>query len=274
LLLEHFLYASTPKKGQPAEGEGGRAHSSGAVEGEFYEAVDRYWVPFTQSAFENGDLEGRVVSSVSGSGKVYLSRVFWGSRLDEFGRDGFVSHVVAVPRDAFLNGLQFSAIERAFATFWQENEKRHKQNHEIPTVPIGSIPEFELEWSDSDARDIGRLRQLVPRKDQVEKIVGAFAGKETPKALILLDGDYHDRIAMTYAFANMLINSGATGFRATSECPQVGILDWYANLVVSSYLPSLSATSGWLVMKPRVSEGKLGPFDAQKMGRTLEDVYR
>ncbi len=244
------------------------------MEGEFYEAMDRYWIPFTQSAFESGDLQGRVVSCVSGSAKVYVARVFWGSRLDEFGRDGFVSHVVEVPREAFARGLQFSAVERSLDVFWQGHEKRHKENRSVPSVPLGTIPEFELEWSDSDPRDTERLRQLVPKKEQVERIVGAFSGKETPKAMILLEGDYHDRVALTYAFASLLIDSGASHFKATSECPQVGILDWYANVVVSSHLPSLSATSGWMVMKPRSGDGRNPAIDIGKAKAKLDDVYR
>lgn len=244
------------------------------MESEFYEALDRYWVPFTQSAFERGDLEARVVACVSGTGKVYVARVFWGSRLDEFGRDGFVSHTIALPREAFQQGLRFSAIERGFQSYWEGQERRHKENRDVPSVPIGNIPEFELEWSQGDASDVGRLRQLVPKREQVDKIVGAFSGKETPKALVLLEGDFHDRIAVTYAFASLLIDSGAANFRATSECPQIGILDWYANIVVSSHLPSLSASSGWLVVKPRASVGKFPAIDAGTVKGKLDELYR
>ena len=79
---------------------------------------------------------------------------------------------------------------------------------------------------------------------------------------------------MTYAFASFLINHGAANFKATSECPQIGILDWYANVVVSSYLPSLSASSGWLVIKPRASVGKYPAIDAGTAKGNLDELYR
>jgi hypothetical protein len=215
-----------------------------------------------------------VVACVSETAKVYVARVFWGSRLDEFGRDGFVSHAIAVPREAFRRGLHFSAIERALEAYWRAQERKHQENREVPSVPIGSIPEFELEWSDGDESDIGRLRQLVPKREQVDKIVAAFSGKAIPKALILLEGDFHDRIAATYAFASVLIDSGAANFRATSECPQIGILDWYANIVVSSHLPSLGPSSGWLVINPKARVGKFPAIDAGTAKGKLDELYR
>ena len=104
-----------------------------------------------------------------------MSRACFGAlRLDEFARDGFVSHAIAVPREAFQQGLQFSAIERGLEAYWQEQERKHKENREVPSVPIGSVPEFELEWSDADASDVGRLRQLVRRGSRSTGSSGRF----------------------------------------------------------------------------------------------------
>jgi hypothetical protein len=267
LFSDHLIYAPVPYKGYTI-----RAKSKGVDDEEFKDVTKDWFVPFEENLYDEYSYESRVVYITQESKKIYLSRIFRRQKLDELGRDGQVCHMGAAPIDVVASGASsLRSLNDALLDFEKKNG-----------IPQGELSQIELQTNDDGSKtdgkstdpDLDRMSSLVSR-DQAVKIAKCLSdGGSDAKVYVICKRSYKERIDLVCMLSKFLLRAGFSSLTVTSDCPMELILDMYANVVISDYLPKLKPNSGWKIvnLSPKDGEGGSRPRDDLLEG-VLARVY-
>jgi hypothetical protein len=250
--LDHIIYSLIPYRGY-----GIRAWSRGANVAEFAEALKEWFVPYYQRLVKPYyELRALVKSLV---GKLYLSRIFLGQKLDELKRDGVVSHIAAVPVDLVLNRkLSLESVEKSMIEYIRANG-----------VGQGEIEPLKLTTRENPVdAEVDTFKKIVD-KEQARKILEGLS-KPSGKVVVIFKRSIWDRVKLAYSLAKVLLIHGLKEFAILVDKPQDHILLVYDTLVlVLDKMIPLAQTGEWTVVKV----GKEERGETLDVEETLRKIY-
>ncbi len=260
--IEHLIYAPVPLRGYSI-----RAKSGGAVEEEFNEATKDWFVPFDENLYSDYAYESRVINAPFGSQRVYLSRIFRRPKLDDLGRDGQVCHIASIPKEMISSGLLLRDVDSALASFEEKNG-----------IPVGKMESVTLSWdSQQDSKvvedkDLQIMRSVVP-EESARKLVSYLTESSDSKVYIVYKRGFFERIQLVYAISKFLFSIDFPSYTVTSDCPMEIILNYFANVVVSDFLPHLKPNSNWKIINLTPTTGSQSQ-SLQEKKKKIDDTFR
>jgi len=258
--LEHFLYGPVPGKGYSIRAESPAAHVQ-----DYKELCRGFFVPIDPSFLKDFTHEARMILSAPNMGYIYFSRIFKGTKLDDKGRSGILSHTVAVPTNFMKEGLSYYALESALTDFEKNNG-----------IPNGEMPALNVEWddeSDSDPDTADMQRRIS--KESLKKVIEVLQKGNSRIFLIHKASTFRERIELSYAISKTVdIKLQVKPLTIVTEPPLPLILDSVADIIISPRMISLKANKGWAVIKP-FKEGvqEHTPIDKRKIDNLLDEIF-
>ncbi len=230
LQAEHIIHA--PRKGindklypiRPnsprKDGYLTRAWSAGIIDAEFDDAMFHHFTPFFATMFKQ-DQRVDFVTLTRIQDKIFLARCFWRPSLDEVGRPGLASHIIAIPVEALSRGLSFSLAYDAMRDYDTNNG-----------VPSGEIPPLSLSWNNEDNQtDPDSIGSTILAREYVSKIFSYISQPELHVLTIVRGASSEDRRKAAFFLAKLLYRADAKSFALASAIPVDVVLDKYTILV-------------------------------------------
>jgi hypothetical protein len=232
------------------------------IEDAFFNAHKDILCPYDELLFSDVLIEARVISKPQSSSLVYFSRIYKRQRLDELGRDGIVSTIVAMPLSLLSQGLAFKDVERALLNFEKAN----------PKVPLGDVQRLKVSWeANRQDPDTANMQTMVSEAS-ANRLVSILSEGSEARAFVLYKAGYKDRNELCIALAKFLIIAGNQPFLVTSNSPMETFLSYYGNVVISDFLPKLKVNSGWKIVNlGNASMDGVGA--AKNLASALRGVY-
>lgn len=259
--LDDKLYPIRP--GSPRkDGYLTRAWSPGIVDAEFDAAVERHYTPFFQAMFKQ-DQTIDFVTVRKLLDKIFLARCLWRPLLDEVGRPGLVSHIVAIPADAISRGLSFTTIYETMRDYESENG-----------VQSGEIPPLTISWDpESQDADLGGSA-LLPR-EYVSRIFSYIASPDLHVLAIMRNTSTEDRRKAAFFLTKLLYRADSKTYFLASGIPVDVVIDNFT-VVVSERDNDFGNDDSWRKVRVGVPTGSStqdpGALKA-KSEALLDEVY-
>lgn len=257
--LEHFLYGPVPGKGYAIRAESPAAHAQ-----DYKELCRGFFVPIDPSFLKDFTHEARMIISAPNMGSIYFSRIFKGTKLDDKGRSGILSHTVIVPLDFMKNGLSYHILEDALQEFEKSNG-----------ILEGKMPALNIEWDESGPDlDTAEMQRRIS-KESLKKVIEVLQKGNHRIFLIHKASTFRERIELAYAISKTVdIKLQVKPLTIVTEPPLPLILDSVADIIISPRMISLKANKGWAVIKP-FKEGvqEHAPVDKKKIDNVLDDIF-
>lgn len=230
LQAEHIIHA--PRKGlndklypiRPnsprTDGYLTRAWSAGIIDAEFDDAMYHHFTPFFATMFKQ-DQRIDFVTLTRIQEKIFLARCFWRPLLDEVGRPGLASHIIAIPTEALLRGLSFSLAYDTMRDYEAKNG-----------VQSGEIPPLSLSWNNEDNQtDPDSAGSTILAREYVSKIFSYISQPDLHVLTIVRGASSEDRRKATFFLAKLLYRVDAKSYSLASAIPVDVVLDKYTILV-------------------------------------------
>jgi hypothetical protein len=230
LQVEHIIHA--PRKGlndklypiRPnsprKDGYLTRAWSAGIIDAEFDDAMFHHFTPFFATMFKQ-DQRIDFVTLTKIREKIFLARCFWRPSLDEVGRPGLASHIIAIPVEALSRGLSFSVVYEAARDYDTNNG-----------VPSGEIPQLKLSWSNEENQtDPDTVGSTILAREYVSKIFSYVSKPDLHVLTIVRGASSEDRRKAAFFLGKLLYRADAVSYAIASAIPVDVVLDKYTILV-------------------------------------------
>ncbi len=273
LLAEHIIHA--PRKGindklypiRPnsprKDGYLTRAWSSQIVDAEFSAAMDRHFTPFFQNMFKQ-DQTTDFVTLRRLLEKIFLARCFWRPLLDEVGRPGLVSHIVAIPPDAISQGLSFTRIYETMRDFEARNG-----------IPNGEIPPLTISWEKEDRSDPDTVGSLVLPRDYVSRIFAYISNPELHVLAIVKGSTSEDRRKAAFFLGKLLHRADFKSYFLASAIPVDVVINNFT-IVVAERDNDFGSNENWRKVRVGVPASLVAQDPGKLKARSeslLDEIY-
>ena len=240
-----------------------RAWSPGIIDSEFEHAVDQHYTPFLLSDFKQ-DTKINFVALKRLSTKVFLSRCFWRKSLDEVGRPGLVSHIVAIPAEVLSYGLSFTETYQAMKEFEAQNETKS-----------GEILPLFIKWDKENQKDPDELGSSLLSRDCVSKILEYVFQPELHVLALLKNTSGEDRIKATLFLAKFLHRTSERSYSLASTIPVDIVLNNFT-IVVSERDYNFGNNDKWRKVRVNTLEEASMKVrnDLVRAETLLDEIYR
>ncbi len=171
--------------------------------------------------------------------------------------------IVQVPSELLSSGqLAFKEVESVLLS--SEREK--------PGVPIGQIPKLRVpvRMGNNDP-DTAVMGTIFPQ-ESANRLLSILAESDDSKAFVLFKTGSNDRNDLCLALGKFLHLAKQESFTITSDCPMDTFLSFYANVVISDYMPKLKTNSGWKIVNLG-NAAKSGKIGTRNVNQAIASVY-
>jgi len=258
--LHHIIYTLVPYRGYDI-----RAWSRGADIGSFSEAFKKWFSPYDENTVRLKPHEAKIAVVRTVTGRLYIARVFYGLgyKLDEYKREGVVSHIAEIPVELLKHRIPLTLVETSMARYIAEKGIGLKEVEPIV---------LDVEPRDVD-EDIEFLRQVVDR-EKARKILEGVS-KPTPKVLVLFKRSINDRARLAYGLAKLYEEYGLREYMILTENPIEHILIIFNNVtLVLDKTPPLKPADAWTIVNLKVGEERGTAKDIESVLSKIYDERR
>jgi hypothetical protein len=251
--IHHIIYSVVPYKGYAV-----RAWSNREIVNDIEQAFKGWFSPFEQALVRPGVELRAVVKNPRGI--LYLTRVFFGEKLDEMKRGGVVSHIALIPIDLTIEKrLSLSKVEKVMIEYTVSKN-----------IGIGDIEPLKIDNIESSKDEDLEYLKTVVDVETARKILSEIS-KPHSKLIVISKRDIWSRSKLTYALAKMFAIHGVAEYIITTDKPIDSVLLEFekAILILDKIIP-LSRSWNWAVVKIAEKEKEEIVTDIEK---TIKKIY-